>query len=157
MAHRRWHGGGSASRPSSIWPLHVFDDDDGVVDHQAGGQRDAEEGERIDGEAEDLDERKGADQRDRDGDGGDDGGAPVLQEQEDDDDDDDDGFAQRADDFADGIADDRGGVEGDRHTSCPGGKDFDSSARAALRFSIDLERIGVGELLHADTDGVDCR
>jgi hypothetical protein len=38
--------------------LHVLDDDDGVVDDQAGGQRDAEERERVDGEAEDLDEAK---------------------------------------------------------------------------------------------------
>ena len=29
-------------------PLHVFDDHDGVVDHQAGRQRDAEERERVD-------------------------------------------------------------------------------------------------------------
>ena len=73
--------------------LHVFDDDDGVVDDQSCGERDAEEGQRVDGEAEDLDEGKGADERDRDRNGGDDRGAPVLQEEEDDDDDDDDGFA----------------------------------------------------------------
>ena len=34
--------------------LHVFDHHDGVVDHQARGQRDAEERERVDGEAEDA-------------------------------------------------------------------------------------------------------
>ncbi len=61
--------------------LHVFDDDDGVVDHEAGGQRDAEQRERIDGEAENADEREGADQRNRDGDRGDKRGAPVLQEE----------------------------------------------------------------------------
>ena len=70
--------------------LHIFDHDDGVIDHQAGGQRDAEQGQRIDGEAENLDERKGADQRNRDGDRRDDGRAPVEQEEEDNDDDDDD-------------------------------------------------------------------
>ena len=93
--------------------LHVLDDNDGVVDDQTGGQRDAEHRERVDGESEDLDEGKGADQRDGNGDGGNDGGAPVEQEEEDDDDDDNDRFAQRADDFADRVADDGGGVEGD--------------------------------------------
>ena len=39
-------------------PLHVFDDHDGVIDHEAGGQRNAEQGERVDGEAEDLDETR---------------------------------------------------------------------------------------------------
>ena len=93
--------------------LHVLDDDDGVVDDQAGGQGDAEERQRVDGEAEDLDEGEGADERDGNGDGRDDGGAPVLQEEEDDDDDDDDGLAEGLDDFADGLADDGRGVDGD--------------------------------------------
>ncbi len=60
--------------------LHVFDDHDGVVDHEPGGQRDAEERERVDGEPEDLDEGKRSYQRYRDGDRGNDGGAPVKQE-----------------------------------------------------------------------------
>ena len=81
--------------------LDVFNDDDSVVYDEACSKGDAEEGERVDAEAEDLDEGEGADERDRDGDGGDDGGAPVLQEEEDDDDDDDDGFADGADDLFD--------------------------------------------------------
>ena len=70
--------------------LDVLDDDDGVVDHQAGGQRDAEQGQRVDREAEQLDEGEGADQRHRDGDRRDERAAPVLQEEEDDQDDQDD-------------------------------------------------------------------
>ena len=94
-------------------PLHIFDDHDGIVDHQAGGQRDAEQRKRVDGEAEDLDERERADERNRDRDGGDDGGAPIEQEQEDDHDDDGDGLGQRDQHFADGVADHGRGVEGD--------------------------------------------
>ena len=42
--------------------LDVFDHDDHVVDHQAGRQRDAKKRERVDGEAEELDEGEGADE-----------------------------------------------------------------------------------------------
>ena len=68
---------------------------------------------RIDGEAEDLDEGKGADQRDRNGDGRNDRGAPVQQEQEDYDDDDQNGFFQRGHHFADRVADHGRRIEGD--------------------------------------------
>ncbi len=40
----------------------VFDDDDGVVHHQSGGQRDAEQGEGIDRESQKLDEGESSDQ-----------------------------------------------------------------------------------------------
>ena len=133
--------------------LHVFDDDDGVVDDEAGGQRDAEERERVDGEAEDLDEREGADERDGDGDGGNDGGAPVLQEEEDDDDDDDDGFADGGHDFVDGVADDGGGVDGDDalHARREGLLQLGENGAA---FFVDVEGVGVRELLDADADSV---
>ena len=62
--------------------LHVLDDHDGIVDHQARGQRNAEQRERVDGESEQLDERECPDQRDRDGDRGNNGGAPIEQKQE---------------------------------------------------------------------------
>src|ERR1035437_831063 len=75
--------------------LHVFDDHDGVVDDQPRSQRDAKERQRVDGEAEELDEGKGSDQRNWNGDGGDDGGAPVKQEEEDDGNDDEDGKNER--------------------------------------------------------------
>ena len=45
--------------------LDVFNDDDGVIDDQAGGERDAEERQRVDGKAKQLDESKRADERDR--------------------------------------------------------------------------------------------
>ena len=108
--------------------------------------------ERVDGEAEDLDEREGADQRNRNGDGGNDGGAPVEQEQEDDDDDDDDGFAQRDQDFADGVADHGGGVEGDGVFK-PGREALRKLFQSRLRLGVHVERVGVGKLLHADAHG----
>ncbi len=92
--------------------LDVFDNDDGVVDYQAGGERNTEQRQRIDGEAEQLDERESADERDGNGDGGDDGGAPVFEENEDDQDDEDDGRAERRDYVADGFADCVGDIEG---------------------------------------------
>src|ERR1700678_1967572 len=106
-------GGGSARIGVVLidMALHVLDHHDGVIDHQAGGQRDAEHGQRVDRKVENLDERKRSDQRDRDGDGGDDSRTPVEQKEKDDDNDDDDGFAQGAYDFANGVANNRGGIE----------------------------------------------
>ena len=133
--------------------LNVFDDDDGVVDDEAGGERDAEERKRVDAEAEDLDEGKGADERDRDRDGGNDGGAPVLQEEEDDDDDDDDRFTDRRDDLVDRFADDQGGVDGDDALK-PGRIGFLQLSQNGAAALVDVESIGVGELLNANTDGI---
>ena len=48
--------------------LDVFNHDDRVVDHQAGGERDAEQSQRVDGKAEQLDESKRPDERNRNGD-----------------------------------------------------------------------------------------
>ena len=132
--------------------LDVFDDDDGVVDDEAGGERDAEERERVDGEAEDPDEGEGADEGDGDGDGGDEGGAPVLQEEEDDDDDDDDGFDEGLDDFVNRGADDSGGIEGDDGLHA-GREGFGEAAELGFGIAVHLEGIGVAELLDAETDG----
>ena len=129
--------------------LHVFNDDNGVVDHQASGQGNAKERKRIDGEAEQLDKCKGADERDRDGDRRNDGGTPIEQEQENDRDDDDNGLAQRDHDFLNGVVHGRGGIEGDlifeprRETSL-------QLFQSGLGARIHIERVGVGELLHAD-------
>ncbi len=119
------------------------------VDDKAGGERDAEEGECVDGEAEDLDEGEGADERDRDGDGGDDGRTPVEQEEEDDDDDDGDGFRQRRHHFLDGVTDDGGRVE--RYGVLQSRrKTLGEFLERSLGLGVHIERIGVGELQHAD-------
>ncbi len=133
--------------------LHVFDDHDGVVNYQSCGQRDAEKGERVDGEAEDLDEGKCADQRNRNSDGGNDGGAPVQQEQEDDHDDDGDGFGQGHEHFADGVADHGCGIESDGVFEA-GGKALGEFLQRSLGGTVHFQGIGVGELLDADTMSV---
>ncbi len=133
--------------------LDVLDDDDGVVDDEAGGQRDAEEGQGVDAEAEDLDEGEGADERDRDGDGWNDGSAPVLQEEKDDDDDDDDGLADGADDLVDRLADNESGVDGDDALKAGGIVFLELGEDGAATF-IDVEGVGVGELQDADADGI---
>src|ERR1700678_1392426 len=133
--------------------LHVFDDDDGVVYYETSGKGDAEESERVDAEAEDLDEGEGADERNRDGASGDDGSAPVLQEEEDDDNDDDDGFADGRGDFVDGLADDESGVNGDDAFEAGGVGLFELGEHGAATF-VDVECVGVGELLDTDADGI---
>src|SRR5258708_37950003 len=92
--------------------LDVFDNDDGVVDHQACSESNAEQGQRVDGEAEQLDEREGSAERDRNRDRGDDGGAPVLVENEDYQNDKEDGRAERRDYVAYGFAHRLGDIEG---------------------------------------------
>ena len=83
------HGlvGGLARRhPRAQIPLDILHHHDGVVDHDADGEHEAEEREIVEGEAQGLQEGEGADQGDRDGDNRDDRSAPGLQEQQHDDD-----------------------------------------------------------------------
>ena len=61
--------------------LDAFDDDNGIVHHQTDGQHQPEHRKRIDGEAEDGEEYKGAHQRDGHGKHRDQRSAPVLQEE----------------------------------------------------------------------------
>ena len=136
--------------------LHVFNDHDGVVNDEAGCERDAEEREGVDGKAEDLDEGEGADQRDGNGDGGDKGGAPVLQEEEDDHDHDDDGFHQRGDDLLDRLADDSRGVDGDGVLQAWREGLLELLENSAAAF-INVKCVGVRELLDAYADGIAAR
>jgi hypothetical protein len=62
-------------------PLDVLDDHDGIVYDDARREHDAEQRQRIDGEIESVEKRKGADQRHGDGDRRDDCAAPLLEEQ----------------------------------------------------------------------------
>ena len=64
---------------------HALDDDDRIVDHDADGEHDAEQGRQVDGEAERRHRREGADDGDRHGRRGYQRGAKILQEDEDDD------------------------------------------------------------------------
>ena len=91
--------------------LDRLDHDDGVVDHQADGEHQAEERKRVDGEAERGKDDEGADQRDRHGQQRNERGAPALKKDEDDDDDQRQRFQQREDDLMDAGGDRLGGVE----------------------------------------------
>ncbi len=95
-------------------PLDVLDHHDRIVNDDTGGEDDAEERQRVDGIVHQLDEGKGADERDRNRDCRDDRAAPGLQEQKDDEDDQRDRFEQRLDDFPDRFFDDVGGIERDQ-------------------------------------------
>ena len=71
----------------------VFNDHNGIVYHESGRQRDSEQRQGVDGESQQLDESKSADQRNRDGHRGDDGTAPFAQKNKDDKNDENDGDA----------------------------------------------------------------
>ena len=64
----------------------VLDLDDGVVDQNAGRQRDGEEADEVQRKSQDVHRPERREDRQRQRDGGDDGGADVAQEQKDDDD-----------------------------------------------------------------------
>ena len=105
----------AASRAGQVMlvdvPLDVLDHDDRVVHHEARGERDAEERQRVDREAEQLHERERADERHRNRDRRNQRRAPVLQEQEHDEDDEADRLEQRRHDLANRLGDDRRRVE----------------------------------------------
>ena len=73
----------------------VLDDHDGIVDHDADRQHQAEQGQGVEREAQQIHHRERADERYRNGDERDDGGAPGLQEQDNDDHHQNDRFDQR--------------------------------------------------------------
>ena len=88
----------------------VFDNDDGVVHHDADGQNQGEQGHQIDREAQQGHGGKGADDGHRHGGGRDQGGPPVLQKHHDDDEHQDAGFIQGVVHRVDGLADELRGV-----------------------------------------------
>src|SRR5215207_890205 len=93
--------------------LDILDDDDRVVDHDADRQHEAEQGQRIEREAERAHHRESAYERHRDRDDRDDRRAPRLQEHDDDDDDEDQRLEQRLVDLAHGLGDELGRVVDD--------------------------------------------
>ena len=93
--------------------VHGLDDDDGVVDHDADGQDQGEEGDQVDREAEQEHEEEGADEGDGDGEGRDEGGSPVAEEEEDDEGDQDEGLEEGVEDLLDGGFQEGGDVVAD--------------------------------------------
>ena len=91
-------------------PLDVFHHHDGVIHHDADGQHQPEEGERVDGESERVHHGEGADERDRHRGQRDDRGPPRLQEKDDHQHHQQDRLEQRVDDGVDGLAHEDGRV-----------------------------------------------
>ena len=131
--------------------LDVFNDDDHVVDDQPRRQSDAEERQRVDGEAKQLDESKGADERNWSGDEVNDRRPPVAEENEDHQDDQQDRRTNRNNYVADGFADGIGGVEGDFILHA-GRKTFGEAIEFGDATLMNIKRVGGGELGDGDAD-----
>ncbi len=89
----------------------VLDDHDGIIDDDADGEDQAEEGQEVDGEAQRGHADEGAEDRDGHGRGGDEHGAPVLEKHEDHDEHEDAGLEEGLVNLVDGVIDELGGVE----------------------------------------------
>ena len=111
--------------------LNIFDHDDCVVHYQACSECDSKQRERVDGEAECLNENKGSDERYRNRYRWDDGCSPVKQEEEDDHDDDHNRLGERDENLMDRIPYDGCGIEGNRIFETRG-KLLDSSLSMAF-------------------------
>ncbi len=88
----------------------VLHNDDGVVHHDADGQDQGEQGHEVDGEAQERNRGKRADNGHRHGGGGHQGGAPVLQEHHDNDEHQDTRFIEGVVHRVDGILNKNRGV-----------------------------------------------
>ena len=93
--------------------VDVLQHDDGVVDHQADGEHQRQQRQRIDGEAEGVHQREGADQRDGNGDERDQRRPDGAEEEENDQDDENDGLADGVVDVLDRLGDEHRLVVGD--------------------------------------------
>src|SRR4029077_9980959 len=107
---------------------------------------------RIDGEMEGVDESKSTDQGNRNGDRRNNRRTPIQQEEEDDNDDNDYRLFQRSNHFLYRVAHHRGRVEGD-YILDAGRERLRKLDERRLGGFVDLQRIGIRELLHANTDG----
>ncbi len=98
-------------------PRDVLEHDDGIVDHEAGGDGQGHERKVVEAVAQEPHHGEGADERDRDGNGRDQGGPRVAQEQEHDQDHQRDRDEQRRLHVA------QRGADGDRPVDCDGDVD----------------------------------
>ena len=135
-------------------PLDVLDDDDGVVDDDAGGENDAEQRQSVDREAHELHEPERTDERHRDRNGRDDRAAPGLQEDEDDEHDEDDRLGERLQHLANRLAHDVGRVERDLVVHA-GRKLLLEPLELLHHRVVHVERVGPGELYDAHADAFD--
>ena len=128
----------------------VFDNHDGVVNHQARGQRNSEQRQGVDGKSQQLNECEGANQRNRNCNGGNDGRPPVFKKDKYDEDDERNCLKQGGQNIANGFSNGIRGIESILIFHA-GRKVF----RQAIQFrdcqAIYLKRVGVGELQDAKT------
>ncbi len=132
--------------------LDVLDDHDRVVDHDADGEHQPEQAERIDGKTEEVEERERADDRHRHRHQRNDRGAPGLQEQDDDEHDERGRLQQGSDDRLDGGAHELGGVVDDLVVHALGHGPLDLRHGGAHVVG-DLDRVRAGRGEHADRHG----
>ena len=149
----RLDGGIARGEPLLDVGLDGFDNDDGVVHHEADREDHAEKGERVDREAQHREHGEGADERDRDGDERDERGAPALQEDEDDGDDEDHRLEERLDDFLDAVGDGERGVERDGVFE-PRGEEFRLLREEIAELFHCVHGVRARELVDGDDAGV---
>ncbi len=130
-------------------PLDVLYHHDRIVDDDAGGQDDRKQRQRVDREAEEVHERKRADQRYGHRQRRDDGRAPALKEEEHHEHDEGNRLGERLEHFPDRFLHDGGRVEGDRIFQARRER-----LRQALELGehagVDVERVGRRQRDHAD-------
>ncbi len=126
--------------------VDVLEHDDGVVDDEADGEHEREQGQRVDGEIERVHQPEGADQGHRDGDERDQRGAERAQEQEDDQDHEQDGLADGRVDVLHRLPDEDRFVVGDLNLHAFGQRSEDARKRGG-DFIGHVERVR-GRLLH---------
>ncbi len=125
-------------------PLDVLHHDDGVIHHQPDGKDDGQQGQQVDGEAEDLHQKDGADQRHGNGHHRDEHRAEGAEKEKDDDHDDEQGVAQGLEHLVDGILDIIGGVVGDPGLHA-GGQLLLDGCHLGPHPADDIQGVGVGQ------------
>src|SRR5262249_9097902 len=110
---RAHHGGVEGFNSLFQMPNDVFDDDDGVVDDEAGRDGERHEGEIVDAVAAEVHDAESADEGERHGDAGDESGRVVTKEDEDDEDNENNGDDESDLDVVNGGTDRGGAVDDD--------------------------------------------
>ncbi len=152
FAHRAIRGL-ARTQPALDVSLDVLDHHDRVVDHDADGEHEAEQRQRVDREPEHAHDGERADHRHRHGQQRDDGGAPGLQEQDDDQHDEDDRLDQRMHDGLDRRAHELGRVVDDLVLDALGHR-FLQFLHLGSHAIGDRDRVGAWRREDRDGDGI---
>jgi hypothetical protein len=145
-------GGLARRQPGLDVALHVLHHHDGVVHHDADGQHQAEQAQRIDGKAQQVQHGEGAHHRHRHGQQRNDGGAPGLQEQDHHHHHQGHGFQQGLDHGLDGGPHELRGVVGDAELHAFGHVLL-QLGHGGAHIGRDLQGVGARGLEHAHAHG----